>query len=111
MANFFIEDKYYEAKLPDGSVVFTRTRYIVNALKYYRNECYNIIKNGERFLHETPRLVLVESYEEAMKTMDKISNTHKKVQKAYELIEKIDAIFKQLASGGSSSEPKGPTMS
>lgn len=110
MANFFIEDKYYEAKLPDGSVVFTRTKYIVNALKYYRNECYNIIKNGERFLHETPKLMMVESFEEAMQKMDKIADTQRRVQKAYEMIEKIDAIFKQLASGGSSSEPKGPTI-
>lgn len=105
MASFFIEDKYFETKLDDGTVVYTRTRFIVEALKYYRNECFKIIESGEKRIKETPRLMVVSSFEEAMKRMDKITDTQVKIRKAYEMIDKIDGIFRNLANGSSQSEP------
>ena len=101
MASFFIEDKYFETKLDDGTVVYTRTRFIVEALKYYRNECFKIIESGEKRIKETPRLMVVSSFEEAMKLTD----TQVKIRKAYEMIDKIDGIFRNLANGSSQSEP------
>lgn len=106
MASFFIEDKYYEAKLDDGSVVYTRTRFVVEALKYYRNECLKFIENGEKRIKETPRLMMVNSFEEAMSRIDKITDTQIKIRKAYEMIDKIDNIFKNLANGSSQSGPQ-----
>ena len=105
MASFYIEDKYYEAKLDDGSVVYTRTRFVVEALKYYRNECLKFIESGEKRIKETPRLMMVNSFEEAMSRIDKITDTQIKIRKAYEMIDKIDNIFKNLANGSSQSEP------
>ncbi|MBQ4542242.1 MAG: hypothetical protein IJA23_05290 [Clostridia bacterium] len=105
MASFFIEDKYFEAKLDDGTVVYTRTRFIVEALKYYRNECFKIIENGEKTIKETPRLMVVGSFEDAMKRIDKITDTQVRIRKAHELIDRIDKIFKNLANGSSQSGP------
>ena len=105
MASFYIEDKYYEAKLDDGSVVYTRTRFVVEALKYYRNECLKFIESGEKRIKETPRLMMVNSFEEAMSRIDKITDTQIKIRKAYEMIDKIDNIFRNLANGSSQSEP------
>ena len=105
MASFFIEDKYFEAKLDDGTVVYTRTRFIVEALKYYRNKCFKIIENGEKTIKETPRLMVVGSFEDAMKRIDKITDTQVRIRKAYELIDRIDKIFKNLANGSSQSGP------
>ena len=105
MASFYIEDKYFEAKLDDGSVVYTRTRFVVEALKYYRNECLKFIESGEKKIKETPRLMVVNSFEDAMKRMDKITDTQVKIRKAYEMIDRIDTIFRNLANGSSQSEP------
>lgn len=105
MASFYIEDKYFEAKLDDGSVVYTRTRFVVEALKYYRNECLKFIESGEKKIKETPRLMMVNSFEEAMSRIDKITDTQIKIRKAYEMIDKIDNIFRNLANGSSQSEP------
>lgn len=105
MASFYIEDKYFEAKLDDGSVVYTRTRFIVDALKYYRSECLKFIEKGERQIKETPRLLVVNSFEDAMKRIDKINDTQAKIRKAYEIIDKIDNIFRNLANDSSQSEP------
>lgn len=106
MASFFIEDKYFEAKLDDGTVVYTRTRYIVEALKYYRNEFLKIIETGEKTIKETPRFMVVNSFEDAMKKMDKITDTQIKIKKAYEMIEQIDKIFQNLISPN---PPTGPS--
>jgi hypothetical protein len=105
MASFYIEDKYFEAKLDDGSVVYTRTRFIVDALKYYRSECLKFIENGERQIKETPRLLVVNSFEDAMKRIDRITDTQVKIRKAYDMVEKIDNIFRNLANGSSQNEP------
>ena len=106
MASFYIEDKYYEAKLDDGTVVYTRTRFIVEALKYYRNECLKFIENGEKQIRETPRLLVVNSFEDAMKRMDRITDIQVKIRKAYEMIDRIDTIFRNLANGSSQNEPQ-----
>lgn len=105
MAELYIEDKYYEAKLDDGTVVFTRTRYIVNALKYYRNQCLEIIKLGENKLKQTPRMMMVESFEEAKRKMDSITNTQIRIRKAYDMIDKIDEILRKMATNN---PPSGP---
>ena len=106
MASFYIEDKYYEAKLDDGSVVYTRTRFIVEALKYYRNECLKFIESGEKRIKETPRLMVVSSFEDAMKRIDKITDTQVKLRKAHEMVDKIDQIFKNLANGTPQNGPQ-----
>ncbi len=104
MAGLYIEDKYYEATLDDGSVVHTRTKYVVNALKHYRSECFKIIETGEKSIKETPRLMVVTSFEEAMQKMDKITDTQVRIRKARKMIEDIDEIFRKLASGSPPAE-------
>ena len=98
MASYFIEDKYIEKTLDDGSVAYTRTRFIIEALRYYRNECFNIIDNGEKMIKNTPKLFIVESFEEAMNRINKISNTQMRIKKAQDLITKIDNILIKMAN-------------
>lgn len=105
MAEIFIEDKYYEAKLDDGTVVYTRTRFIVNALKYYRNQCLEIIKQSENQIKATPRLMVVESFEEAMKKIDKMTNAQVRIRKAHDLLDKIDDMLRRMATN---TPPSGP---
>ena len=97
MAHLFIEDKYYESKLPDGSIVFTRTRYIVQAIQFYRRKCLEIINNTDKTLSNTPRVKFVPSFEEAMKEMEKLTDAKKRNIKAKELLEKLDKILQNMA--------------
>ena len=105
MAEIYIEDRYFETKLDDGTIVSTRTRHIVNALKFYRNQCLEIIKNGENELKKTPRLMMVESFDDAMKKIDRINNTQVRIRKAYDMIDKIDDILRKMAT---KDPPSGP---
>lgn len=105
MAEIFIEDKYYEAKLADGSTVYTKTSYIVNALKYYRNQCLKIIENSEKEIKGTPRLMVVESFEAAIKKIDQMTNAQVRIRKAHDLMDKIDGILRRMASP---QQPSGP---
>lgn len=94
MAQLFIEDNYYEWKGDDGTVVFTRTKNIVNALLYYRNQCLAVIDNCRK---QTPRIMAVESFEELMNKIHKIDNIDMKIRKAENMIIQIDDILKRMS--------------
>ena len=98
MASYFIEDKYVEKTLDDGTVAYTRTRFIVESLRYYREECFKIIDDGEKTIKETPRLMFVASFEDAMNRINKISDTQIRIRKAKEFISRIDNILIQIAN-------------
>ena len=108
MASYYIEDKYVEKTLDDGTVAYTRTRHIIEALKYYRSECFKIIEDGEKSIKQTPRLMMVSSFEEAMRRIDKISNTQTKIRKARDLVAKIDSILIKIANSSSQSPISNP---
>ena len=98
MASYYIEDKYFEKTLDDGTVAYTRTRFIVESLHYYREECFKIIDNCEKTIKETPRLMFVASFEDAMNRINKISDTQNRIKKAQDLISKIDNILIKMAN-------------
>lgn len=98
MAKLYYEDKYYEAKLPDGSIVFTRTRYILDALNYYRNQCLKIISDSNHQADSAPKIMMVESFEEMMKHINKLTNTQIRVKKAQNALMKIDKIIAKLTT-------------
>lgn len=97
MAHLFIEDKYYESKLPDGSIVFTRTRYVVQAIQFYRQKCLEIINSTDKTLSNTPKIKFVPSFEEAMKEIEKLTDAKTRNAKAKELLEKLDRILHNMA--------------
>ena len=96
MAGLPIEDRYYEATLPDGSIVFTRTKYVINAIQFYRQKCIDIINQSQNTLQKTPRLMMVSSYEEAMEKMNKIADTKTRELKAKQLLEKLDKALNSI---------------
>lgn len=98
MAQLFIEDKYYEWRGDDGTVVFTRTRNIVNALLYYKNQCYKVIEDSNQIITSAPKIMFAESFEDAMKKINKITDAHKKIDKADALIRQIDETLQRMAS-------------
>ncbi len=106
MANLYIEDKYYETKLPDGSIMFTRTRHIVNALLYYKQQCYDIIEKGNKTISSTPKIMAVNSFEEAMQKINRLTDTKSRIVKAEKMIERIDGILRKMAE--KSSQPNLP---
>ncbi len=105
MAQLYFEDNYYEAKLDDGTVIYTRTRYIVGALKFYREKCLEIIKKSEESIKTTPKFMVVESFEAMMQKIHKIEDTQTRIRKAYDMIDKIDNILRKMAL---SNPPSGP---
>lgn len=98
MAQFFIEDKYFEAKLPDGSIAFTRTKYIVDAIMYYRQQCMDIIESENKILRSTPKIMTVGSLEEMMNKIHSMTSAQARINKAETMLKKLDGILASMAS-------------
>lgn len=108
MAELPIEDKYYEATLSDGTVIFTRTRFVVNAIQHYRKQCIDIINHNQNVIRNTPRVMAVTSFEEAMKEIDKLSNAKAREVKATQLLEKLDKMLAQIIAKNKPPQGQSP---
>lgn len=102
MTHLTFEDKYFEQKLPDGTVVFTRTQNVVNALLYYRKQFIDIIELTKK---QTPRIMMTESFEDLMKKIRKTNDIDKKIRQAEDAIIKIDSILKRMSVNQSKDTP------
>lgn len=95
MAQHFIEDKYYEWEGDDGTVIFTRIKYIVEALLHYRDRCINVIQQNHK---QAPKFLKVESFEEFVRKVEKMEDIEEKIKHAEFLINKIDDILEKMAT-------------
>ncbi len=93
----FIEDKYFEQKLDDGSVIWTKTSCVINALNYYKNECLKIISNAESTLNKTPRIMAINSFEKAMEKIHQIQEAQRRIIEARQVLQRINMQLQRIA--------------
>lgn len=96
MEQFFIHDNYYEKKLDDGTIVHTRTRYIVEALQYYRDIFFEIAEKNIDIIEKTPPILTATSFEDARRKIAKLTDARKRAEIAYKNIKIINKIFEAL---------------
>ena len=101
-----IEDKYFEITLSDGTVAYTRTRFVVEALMYYRKQCIDFINKVEPGLRGAPRLITVNSYEEIFKKINDVQNNAEKLSRVKKLLEQIDETLKKITDSQKTSQPE-----
>lgn len=96
MGQFFIRDNYFEKKLDDGTVIHTRTRYVVEALQYYRDIFLTIAEKNVDIIDKTPPVLTATSFEDARRKIARLTDARKRAEIAYENAKKIDKIFRAL---------------
>ncbi len=101
-----IEDKYFETTLEDGTIIYTRTRFIVEALLHYKHECEDFIENTEASFARAPRLMVLQSFEEVKAEINKVVDKRERLSKARELKDRIDGMLNNIFSN---SKPQSET--
>lgn len=96
MGQFFIYDNYFESKLDDGTLIYTRTKYVVEALQYYHEMFFKIAEENVDIINKTPPVLSATSFEDARRKIAKLTDARKRAEIAYENMKKIEKIFKIL---------------
>lgn len=107
----FIEDERYESQMPDGTVVWTTKGQILRVLRYYKQQCTEIIEKGERQIKNTPRVLTAWSFEEAMQIIESQQNRKERIKKAKKLLEDVNNCISKIAQASTSkngAEPSEP---